>query len=585
VRTLGAALAGLLVAAALAGGLEPAPPEGASAEALQAAGAEALAALQAELADRAREHLEQLSSAGAWSPAQIEDSIELLLVDRQRALSEPEFLRRALPVATASLPEGAPAELIADLLVSLTNEPGLPLEALERLELAWGTLQRASLDRRVEPLASAEPGSSTHSPEHALRWSDLGPGPADSEIALSIFSLPSALFDEDQVEAFLRGVRELAADRAIAVLADRPRARALEPLADELDIHVSHSWGRLYSPWPRDAMSFLTDSTGHRVAVVRPDRQPTREDDSFMALELIQDLPAELYERIGPLSWAVAPVPFHNGNILRAAERSWISIHTVEPRVLGLLGLDRVPVESFASATGVRDYLRAAERAASEMDVVFGSPTRFIHPFPAGDDPAVLGASMRLLGGGAGYDLDSIVTLLADGGGAPVALVGDLAAGARLVGTTPATELAAFRAGYGLAGAPAEVRGALVEAQSTAPAAGLGRFLELVAGYLQAEGVHVRRLPLLLVPTSLLERSGDYPDAAFIVGWHNVVVERRGETRRAEGFASGLEGADDLARGVFAELGYELDLLPPLIESVLRNGGYRCASNHLRALD
>ncbi|HEX3553357.1 MAG TPA: hypothetical protein VIA62_09010 [Thermoanaerobaculia bacterium] len=35
----------------------------------------------------------------------------------------------------------------------------------------------------------------------------------------------------------------------------------------------------------------------------------------------------------------------------------------------------------------------------------------------------------------------------------------------------------------------------------------------------------------------------------------------------------------------FAGLGVHLDLFPPLVRSVILNGGYRCASNHLRAAD
>ena len=36
------------------------------------------------------------------------------------------------------------------------------------------------------------------------------------------------------------------------------------------------------------------------------------------------------------------------------------------------------------------------------------------------------------------------------------------------------------------------------------------------------------------------------------------------------------------AREIFALAGYDLVLLPPLVNSVIRNGGYRCASQHLR---
>ncbi len=62
-----------------------------------------------------------------------------------------------------------------------------------------------------------------------------------------------------------------------------------------------------------------------------------------------------------------------------------------------------------------------------------------------------------------------------------------------------------------------------------------------------------------------------------------MVVEVRGGKPRAEGFASLLPEGGRLARETYARAGTELDLLPPLVASVIHNGGYRCASNQVRS--
>ena len=97
----------------------------------------------------------------------------------------------------------------------------------------------------------------------------------------------------------------------------------------------------------------------------------------------------------------------------------------------------------------------------------------------------------------------------------------------------------------------------------------------------------MRRLPLLRVPLALLrDRRGleDAPaDAELLLTWNNVVAETRAGGVRAEGFAMRLPAGDRAARAAFAAAGVKLDLFPPLVHSVVLNGGYRCASNHVRA--
>ncbi|HEY9420101.1 MAG TPA: hypothetical protein VIW92_01680, partial [Thermoanaerobaculia bacterium] len=92
----------------------------------------------------------------------------------------------------------------------------------------------------------------------------------------------------------------------------------------------------------------------------------------------------------------------------------------------------------------------------------------------------------------------------------------------------------------------------------------------------------VRRLPLLSVPVALLRDRSGLSHAEFLITWNNVVVEARKKAVRAEGFASLIPAGDRLARDAFSALGVRLDLFPPLVRSVILNGGYRCASNHLR---
>ncbi|HJX28196.1 MAG TPA: hypothetical protein VJ885_09805, partial [Thermoanaerobaculia bacterium] len=143
-------------------------------------------------------------------------------------------------------------------------------------------------------------------------------------------------------------------------------------------------------------------------------------------------------------------------------------------------------------------------------------------------------------------------------------------------------ELAALREGWSLAPSAQSLASALTAAQETPRAGALDRFLDLTAGHLQKEGFRVRRLPLLQVPFSLLRDPGGL-EGEFLLTWNNVVAETRGGVVRAEGFSSLLPSGDRAATEAFAAAGARLDLFPPLVRSVVLNGGYRCASNHVRA--
>lgn len=407
---------------------------------------------------------------------------------------------------------------------------------------------------------------------------------ADTEgaLAASVFSLPSAFFTAEEAVAFLASVRALDPDRELLVLTDLSLSA---PLGSP-GIHVLATPGRSYSPWPRDPFSLVRGEGGRVVVLLRPNLQAGREADAGLGLELAGKVPPRLDKAWGGVRWRRATVPFHNGQVLLAPDAAWVSLHTLEPRILQILGIDRVPVESFATAQGIDRYLAAANRARDELAALYGRPVRFVHALPASGPEKERAERMRELGGGAGYDLDSLLTLLpakpAEPAREPIrALVADLAAGRDLLKRLSASDWGFLRQGYDLGPAPERLPALLAAAQEIPRARSLARYLDQAAEHLRGEGMKIERLPLLLVPVSLLREQGSL-QGEFLLGWNNVVVEVKDGLVRAEGFSSLLPAGDAEARAAFTRAGCRLDLVPPLVESVVRNGGYRCASNHLR---
>jgi hypothetical protein len=435
-----------------------------------------------------------------------------------------------------------------------------------------GTAAQSSADRHV----AYSPG---------LRFDDE----AERSLEASIYSLPSFFFGEKEAGVFLAAVRKAAPQRTLIVLADPPLQRALEKQAKTLSVRLLGTQGHAFSPWPRDPFSLVRTPAGGVLVLVRPNLQPGREEDALMGPTLAQSLPDDLDRAWGRVTWTEAPVPFHNGQILPARDAVWITLHTLEPRILAILGLDRVPVQSFGTAEGIDRYIAAARRAADELGALYGRPAHFVHPLPESGPPADRSALMRRLGGGAGYDLDSLVTFL-PGTPQATALVADLAAGRKLVAGLSVAERKALRAGYDLEPDGDALAQALAAAQETPRAASLAGFLDLTAEHLAASGFRVLRLPLIRVPYTLLRDRSGLPEMApgsdreFLLTWNNVVAETRDGKLRAEGFASLLPSGDAAARDAFQAAGAHLDLFPPLVRSIVLNGGYRCASNHVRAV-
>jgi hypothetical protein len=504
---------------------------------------------------------------GPWTRHEIDLLLTLQLVDPVRFVEEPVFRRAVIEILSQSLDPIAPPDLREQLLYELNQIRGVDFAVSEQIEWAWGAIPRRGLEREV-----------AYSPE-GFRFVDNLREP----IVASLYSLPSSFFSAEEVSRFLGAVRDMAPRRAIVVLSDLPLKEKLEKQARELQIHLVETYGRAYTPWPRDSLSLVRSPQGAVRVLVRPNFQPRRGEDAFLGLELIQNLPPELDREWHAIHWSTAPVPFHNGQILLGSDRAWISAHTLEYRALQLLGLESVSMASFQRDYGIREYFSAIRRAAAELGAFYDRPIRFVHPLP---ETGSLGQRQRLIeqiSGGAGFDLDSILCLVPPTGKGPVhALVGDLVHGLDLLERLSQAEWQSFGEAYDLEPDPKRLGPLLRQAQESTRARRLAAFLDLMSEHLRGQGLAVHRLPLVLVPTELLVDRADLDHQDFLLTWTNVITEAGPGGPRAEGFSSLLPRGDEQARRVFAQAGCSLDLLPSLVRSVVLVGGYRCASNHLR---
>lgn len=402
----------------------------------------------------------------------------VVILDPLRYLEDAAFRKRMTELLPGTM-AGLTKDTTRAVLDELNASASLDFDTFEKIAAAHGVVRRASSAHRIAF-------------NDQLRMPDDGSGPIET----SFYSLSSTFFKPREVKSFLDAVHTASPKRHIVVLGDSAIRRSLPRGVTFIDDH-----SRGFTPWPRDP--FILARQGKSVVFVnRPNVQPNREEDQNMARALV--------DAWDDAAWTVAPIPFHNGQILLTPTAVWISIHTLEPQLPAEFGASR---------------LDAARRAAEELQNFYHHPVRFVHPL----------SDLQTLAGGAGFDLDSIVTILPPSH----AVVGDIELGVQYGG------------------------------QRTSKTAALQRFLDAIAAELQGDGMTVRRLPLLLVPAE---------PADYLITWNNVVLENR----RAEGFASQIPKADAYAKKTFAAAGYKLVLFPPLMRSIVLGGGYRCASNHLR---
>lgn len=508
--------------------------------------------------------------------ADVDLLLAMLQLDPSRFFADVEF-RRRVASAWGPLVSHVPSADARLRLVERLAARGLDdFDALETVAVSWRVVPRSSSARRLD-------GASV------VRTA------ADDELApveASIFSFPPFL-DAAAAARLLVSVHATSPHRRLLVVADRELRERLRAMLERFrfgpetaaSVTFLPSLGVEYSPWPRDPLTLARREDGGLHVVLRGNVQRGREADRNMGRVLVQGLPAALDVRWGRPSWHRAELPFHNGQFLDLGGASWVSVHSLEPRILELLGTDRLPVERFDADAG-RRFVEAAHIAAAELSELRGRPVRFVHALPPRDAAgAHRAAQLGELAGGAGIDLDSVLTLLPRGDGSLAALVADVDLGTELVAGASDEDFRRLSI-YGLSAGPG-----LLEAQGSAGARSLDVFLERVAEHLQAEGLEVHRLPILWIDPASTTRPDRAELSPFLINWNNVVLEERplatgsvaaGSVRVAEGFASRLPAGDEQARHVFSRVGYELRLHAPLVESIVRNGGFRCSSQHVR---
>ncbi|HYX25553.1 MAG TPA: hypothetical protein VFC23_15490, partial [Thermoanaerobaculia bacterium] len=346
----------------------------------------------------ARERSRELAHRGSWSHQEVQGLLALELVDPERFVNDEAFRREVIAHLPGSLDPAAIPALRDALLLELNQVRGFDFAASDAVERAWGATPRRAAERQVGYAAAGQRFDSD----------------VDGTFAASVYSLPSFFFAAPAAESFLAAVRAADPGRTLIVLTDSPLRESLQPQARTLRLRLLDTHGRAYSPWPRDPFTLVHARNGGVRVLVRPNLQRGREEDANLGPELVRSLPDDLDRAWGKATWAVAPIPFHNGQVLLTKDAAWLTLHALEPRILAILGVDRVPVESFGTTEGIDRYLAAADQAAGELAALYGRPVRFVHPLPSsgsGDLAARRGLLWRLAGG-AGYDLDSIVTLV-----------------------------------------------------------------------------------------------------------------------------------------------------------------------------
>lgn len=475
-----------------------------------------------------------VSTANASKPdreVDVQRLVAICVIDPLRYGADAAFRARI----DASLPtrlELMPAPMAHAALTELTRSADLSFDVADRSASAAKLTRRRSTQRRID------------FNDIDVRIPDDHSGPIEA----SIFSLNSSFFSEKEAQQFIDAVHAASPRRRIIVLTDYTGLR---------DTVRMDTLGRPFTPWPRDPFIVSRDRNGQVVLIDRPNAQPKREEDQNMVRAIVASTPASL-DASWKIRWTVGSIPFHNGHILLTPDTVWISMHAVAPRALSMLGLEHLP----ASRDDVIRFIDALHSAALELEHFYKRPVRFVHPLSAD--------VLDTLNGGAGFDLDSIVTILPPS----TALVGDITLGIEAGRRSPVAEWNDARRAYHLRAGRDDV----LATQSAPATKDLQRYLDLIANDLARQGMHVRRLPLLNIPTSLVELADVPQDSSFLLTWNNVVLDED----RAEGFASLLTSIDSDVRKTFAESGYELTFFPPLTHSVVLGGGYRCASNHVR---
>ncbi|NKB89230.1 MAG: hypothetical protein GKS06_13515 [Acidobacteria bacterium] len=505
-----------------------------------------------------------LDERGDWTDEELDRLLTVQLVNPGRFAESQSFryqvaalLRRANSVSLSDV-------LRLAMLERILNNVGVDYGIGEDVAASWGLVRRES-SARVNA-----------TPETQIVVDALEP------IEATLVALTSQFIGVAEASDFLAGLQRYAPDRDILAVVDQRLANELEPIRWPRTEFLS-ALGLQLSPWPRDPLLLGRRGDGGVEVVIRPDLQVGREFDNDLGKLVVAQLPDQIDERWRAATWRTASQPFHNGQILLTPNEVLVSLHSLERAALDHLGLQRGPTGNFATGDGIDEYLAALDFAAQGLGTLFGREPRFVHDLPRQGETAARRKQMTTLLGGGGFDLDSLATVISgDSGDAERVLVGDLRLGVQLLEELNDVEIHGLREVYGM-DADADVVGQIRDWIASERGLALGAFLDDIANHM-ASSTSVERLPLLLTPTTVLADREEIAHEDFLIGWQNVVITKSVGGFVAEGFASGIPRGDRLAAAAFAAGNVDMHYLPPLVSGVIRNGGYRCSTNHLHGL-
>ena len=242
----------------------------------------------------AKANARRLTDAGApWTRVDMATLMAYQLVNPVRFAQDAKFRGRVLPLLPREM-DGSTARALRELQIQELNETiGFDFDSAENVELAWQLVPRASASRKFQ--------------RAPLRIPDDYAGPIEA----TVFVLPSQFFPPASVETFLSAQREATPGRRLVVLTDDAMKRAAGEKLAKARIDWIDSFGRDFTPWPRDPFTVARrGDDGGVVLLTRPNVQEGREEDGNMARQLISGASDSLDRALGRMEWTVASTAF-----------------------------------------------------------------------------------------------------------------------------------------------------------------------------------------------------------------------------------------------------------------------------------
>ena len=519
------------------------------------------------LAEAAKARSLRWTAKGApWSDTAVNEILSLAFIDPDRFFGDDtHFQELILAHLPHTIDPEVPRGLQLRLLQTLAKVSQMRANTLEAIALKGGFAVRESGDRELL----------TNPADWEIDDDGLSP------ISSLLFSMPASMFAREDCQGLLDSVQHHSPNTDLLVLTDAtglggPRTRIATP------------WMTGLTPWLRDPFLVARDSGNRLTLLSRTLHQSGREADRLTGRQIVSAAPEAWDQALGPVHWSDVSFPFHGGQLLFTPGTVWVSVHSLEWRLLQILETERIDPSQLSSPEGWADFVRAVNQAADELSTLCHREVRFVHPWPTPPPDMSHRDYVDSLAGGNDLDLDTLIAILAHPDGLTL-VVGDIAQGSTIAASTSNPSWNAFAKKTGIDLGANALRNGLIAAQTSKRVIGIQRFIDLVESHFSNQGLSTRRTPLLMVPTAFITRnprlSANQPHDWFPLGYSNVVIEsipNSEQPLRAQVFSTGLPEFDQTAKKTYEEIGCSLILHPPLMESLICEGGFRCATQQVR---